>query len=174
MVKARSRLFPGIWFLVGIQKDLISILNDEWTNEWMAKGYRKTSPAYALSFSQGFKEWGGRTHNISLLRSPGEPNSLHTCALFLLCRAQREQSVHDKHCFTLRLSSLPNAGQWRLYISALKNKVSKSIDPKRPRFLLQELKISFVSCFNKKVPRKGPKPNVCEHLWPLGAACSLR
>lgn len=31
----------------------------------------------------------------------------------------------------------------------------------------------LVSCCNKKVPRKGPRPDACEHPWLLRAASNL-
>lgn len=77
------------------------------------------------------------------------------------------------HCFTLHLS-LPKVGQWRLYISALKNKVSRTVYPRRLRSLFQELCFFKITCFNKKVPRKGSRSEVREHPGPLGAASPSR
>ena len=67
--KLSFRLFPGIWFLVSIQKGLISASNDEWKNGWMnGKGLQEDISA-SVWVSQGFEVLGGRTslYRISLL-----------------------------------------------------------------------------------------------------------
>lgn len=141
--------------------------------EWMAKGYRKTGGHRLSAFPEVLKHEWEEPHLAVFLsvKLPERPTLLaHLWLPFALHSSERTKSWG--HCFTLHLS-LPKVDQWRLYISALKNKVSRTIYPRRLRSLFQELCFLKISRFNKKVPKKGSRSEVTWTSWAAGGCLTL-
>lgn len=126
-------LSSRIWFLVDIQEVPISTLNEQRMNE-----RPRATRRYLGTCCQCFPRfWSMSRKDLTVFLSGEVTRKVQLSASLWLCFTLQsaERTKSWGHCFTLHLS-LPKVGQWWLYISALKNKVPRTIYPRRLRSLL--------------------------------------
>lgn len=162
--KLSFRLFPGIWFLVSIQKGPISASNDEWKNRWMnGKGLQEDISA-SVWVSQGFEVWGGRTslHRISLLCGHWENATLHVCALFALQTLERTKSSWQT-LFYFAPSFFTKGGSMEALYFSFEKQYPRLLTPRGPEFSYKKFKYFLFPVAINRCLGKGPESNVCKH-----------